>query len=515
MKPNEIGSLDLLTPSEMDQVDRNAVESGLGIDRLMLAAGRAVADRVHDRLGTPGRIAVLCGPGNNGGDGFVAARLLSEKGHLVTIHTAGLPPSGGAAGRVAAFWEGITLPLSSLDLAHCDCIVDALFGSGLSRAIDGEAANAVAMVNRQRVPVIAIDVPSGLSGATGWPIGGIGAAPCIEADETVTFFRRKPGHLLWPGRRLCGKVTLAQVGLTETHRAPLGATTLFENSPGLWRDHVPQLAMDTHKYLRGHCAVLSGGELQSGASRLAAIAAANAGCGAVTIAGTRAALLIQAAHVTSIMLHELDKFDAFGEFLISKVTAVVIGPGAGVGADTLAYIQAALGAKLPTVIDADGITSLKGHLYKLAERNPACPTPVLTPHEGEFERVFGPCLEDDATYCNLSPFMKQSKVEKARAAARISQAIIVYKGPDTVIASPDGRAAINVNGGPQLATAGSGDVLSGLTGANLAQGMSSFEAAAAAVWQHGRLAEELGRDLTADKLAAAAHSLAAMTDQTW
>jgi ADP-dependent NAD(P)H-hydrate dehydratase / NAD(P)H-hydrate epimerase len=293
--------------------------------------------------------------------------------------------------------------------------------------------------------------------------------------------------------------------------APLDADALlFENTPQLWKSLLPHYPDDVHKYQRGHCLVISGPELKTGASRLAATAALNNGAGAVTIAGTKDALRIHATHVTAIMLEDAaTAADCAALLLTKRFDAVIIGPAAGVGERTLAFIHVARNAGLPAVLDADALTSLVGHMPDYLQSASNLPLWVMTPHQGEFAKLFLPLLCNDPGF-NALPHLRQSaRVEQARAAARIARSVIVYKGFETVIAAPDGRAAINTNAGPELATAGSGDVLSGLIGAHLAAHMPAFEAAAAAVWLHGYLGAKIGTGLTADRLVAQIKPLAA------
>jgi NAD(P)H-hydrate epimerase len=490
---------ELLTTMEMSAVDAAATAAGVSVDRLMLRAGEAVARRAAAVAEGARRILVLCGPGNNGGDGYVAARVLADRGLDVSVFAVRPPQSGGAAGRAADGWlrSGVSRVVSPFDAFQpepADVVIDALYGAGLSRAIEGDEAAAVERLNDSGATVVAVDVPSGLAGDSGWPTG-----PCVAARDTVTFHRLKPGHLLWPGRGLCGALTCADIGITDAN-AP-AAAELHVNRPELWRRAVPRPSPDTHKYRRGHCLVVSGSEFRTGASRLAAIAALNAGSGAVTIAGEEAALRVHAAHLTAIMLQPAASQDEFREWIAARrPTAAVIGPAAGVGEGTLAQIRALLDAAIPAVLDADALTSLVERRALLQHRaDPEQPI-VLTPHVGEFVRLFHD-LDRDAVFGGLPDELRRSKVEQARAAARLSGAVVVYKGVDTVISDPRGRAAINVNAGPELASAGTGDVLAGLIGAHLAQGMPAFQAAAAAVWLHGDTGRAIGVGLTADRLA--------------
>ncbi len=495
---------EILGTAEMDAVDRAAAQNGISIDRLMSAAGLAVAEAVAGNCPADTAITVICGPGNNGGDGYAAASVLADRGYAVEVF-AKAPPTDGAAARAAARWITSIRPLSDFRPQPSSVVIDALYGAGLSRPIAGDEADALARLETAGAAVYAIDVPSGLNGDTGQPMG-----PCVPAQKTITFFRLKPGHLLWPGRSLCGDVNVADIGLEPAHAARAIVPRLFRNTPALWRELLPTVSRDSHKYARGHCLVVSGPEFQTGASRLAAMTALNNGAGAVTIAGDRDALRIHAAHVTAIMLCEAPSPEAFAELLGEKrFDAAVIGPAAGVGAPTRARIQAARQLSLPLVLDADALTSLAGCIEHFRETGGASSQCVMTPHAGEFSRLFAPVLAMDPSFASLPEIIQKSKVEQARAAARLADSVIVFKGADTVIAAPDGRAAINTNAGPELATAGSGDVLSGLIGAHLACRMPAFEAAAAAVWLHGFLGARYGTGLTAERLAAEVRPLAA------
>jgi ADP-dependent NAD(P)H-hydrate dehydratase / NAD(P)H-hydrate epimerase len=496
----------LLTTAEMAAVDSAAIASGLSLQDLITRAGQAVADAVCRNVGPAARIAVLCGPGNNGCDGLLAAAALDRAGCRVDVFSEHASPPGGIRSWAARQWRRPALPLAQFQPHHHDCIVDALYGAGLSRPIFGIEAEAIGWVNASSAMVLAVDVPSGLGGDAGQPLG-----PCVRADRTVTFFRRKPGHLLWPGREVCGEVTVADIGLTADHLAAAAMPLHFANAPALWRVNAARAAVSGHKYQRGHVLAVSGEELETGASRLAATAALRAGAGAVTLAGERSALLVHAAHVTAIMLREAGSAAALhGLARHGRFAAAVIGPAAGVGDATLQRIDALLQAGVPTVLDADAITSLAGQAARLGARPHRAPSLVLTPHAGEFARLFGDALAQDPAFARLPPALGASKAEQARAAARIAQSVVVFKGVDTVIADSDGRTAINENAGPELATAGSGDVLAGIVASHLAQGMPAFEAACAAVWLHGAVAASLGAGLTAEDLADAVRPLSAV-----
>jgi len=575
---------ELLTSAEMGAVDNRAVELGVPSLMLMENAGRAVAEIAARMVPAGSAVLVLCGPGNNGGDGFVAARLLEQAGFpvsLALVQTAlanGTPRLNGDAAQMASQWMGSIEPLtpelvstlapeaattatSSATSKPTILIIDALFGAGLSRPLEGELAAIVRAVNMLvasnstkllDIKVLAVDVPSGLDGTTGQVLApsqvpapprattstGIQSSSTpeprmsavIQAHETITFFRKKPGHLLLPGRDLCGLMHLADIGIPEAAldvaRAQTRTQTVI-NAPGLWCDSWPKLSRAGHKYSRGHSLVVSGPSHQTGAARLGARAALRVGSGLVTIASPPEALHVNAAHLTSIMLTPCAAPEDLAQILNDKrKNAVLIGPGVGVGAETRQLVQCVLAKcqqlvkssgltsllpdSLHVVLDADALTSFEDcpdDLFSAIKPNagPArsesdalpplsIPPPaytsqvVLTPHDGEFARLFG-------AECAGKP-----KLTRAREAAARSGGVIVLKGADTVIAAPDGRAAINENAPPWLATAGSGDVLAGLIAGLLSQKLPTWEAACAAVWLHGECGTRLGRGLIAEDL---------------
>ena len=481
-------SLALLTAAQMGEADRLAVDSGISEMRLMENAGRAVAQAVMQRW-SPRPVLVLCGPGNNGGDGFVTALCLAQSGWPVRV--ASLVPSAqlrGAAAQHAALWQGPVEALAPAALDGAALVVDAIFGAGLSRALEGAAAQTLVAAAERNTTIVAVDVPSGLMGDTG---ANAGAVPCAL---TVTFFRKKPGHLMQPGRRLCGETVVADIGTPESVFDGIRPDA-FENDPLLWAAALPLLLPEGNKYTRGH-ALVWGGWPTTGAARMAARAAARVGAGLTTVAvdasRSEAALPVYAAALTSIMVSPVAVPRDLEKLLADeRITGLLIGPGAGTGPDTRARVLAMLQAKRATVLDADALSAFKNEPTSLfrAMKGPC----VLTPHEGEFVRLFpgtSPGVVDAPS----------DKLARTRAAARASGAIIVLKGSDTVVAAPDGRAIVNANAPPNLATAGSGDVLAGMVLGLLAQGMEPFLAAAAAVWLHGAAAEHFGPGLLAEDL---------------
>lgn len=481
--------LELLTNEQMSEADRRAMAAGVRGQTLMENAGAAVAAAVAARHPPASRVAVVAGAGNNGGDGFVAARHLQQAGYAVSVHLLGRREAiKGDAASAAAQWQG---PLRGVgELAQPHVVVDALFGAGLDRPLAGEALNAVAAMNGAGVPIIAVDLPSGINGTTGAVLGD-----AVRAAVTVTFFRKKPGHLLLPGRAYCGRVEVAQIGITDGVLAGVLPAT-FENGPALWLCRFPVPAAQGHKYSRGHAVAVSGAIAQTGAARLAAMAALRGGAGLVTLATPRGALAVNAAACLAVMVRPVDT-PAEMEVMLSdpRFNAALIGPGAGVGERTRELVLTILGGRRGVVLDADALTSFADDPQPLLAALGRNGNAVLTPHSGEFHRLFDnrlPACSGSSAPCKLAD---------ARAAAALAGAVVVYKGADTVIAAPDGRAAINANAPPWLATAGSGDVLAGLVTGLLAQGMGAFEAAAAAVWIHGEAAALAGPGMISEDVA--------------
>lgn len=504
--------VELLTPAQMGEADRLTIDSGTpGID-LMERAGAAVADAARQMMARGGlRMAlVLAGPGNNGGDGFVAARLLRAMGFDLRLALLGSADQlRGDAALAAARWDGAILPAGAVDFPAGSLLIDALFGAGLNRRLDGKALDLVQRVNDWRREgggaVLAVDVPSGLDGAAGLPQGG-----AIAADETVTFFRLKTGHLLEPGRSLCGRIRLEQIGIAPGILSKVIPAALI-NMPRLWSASLPLPGASSHKYIRGHVQAVSGPAARTGAVRLAARAALRAGAGLVTVLSPPPAMAEHAARLEAIMLEASpDAAVLTGILDDRRRNSVVIGPGLGVNAGARAQVEAVLQAPHApaAVLDADALSVFEGDAKALAElihgRRGAV---VLTPHDGEFARLFRSLPqqpesvpEDVESNPEAIVPMPEGRLQRALHAARMLGAVVILKGADTVIAAPDGRAAINVNAPPWLATAGSGDVLAGITAGLLAQGMAEFEAACAAVWMHGQAARNFGPGLIAEDI---------------
>lgn len=479
--------MEILTVPEMKQADQIAIRQGTPGFDLMREAGKAVAE-VAGVMAERGSILVIAGRGNNGGDGFVAAAELAARGRDVSVMLlCDRATLTGDAALASAAWKGPVLPCDPVAIGKPSLIIDALFGAGLDRPLKGDPRVIVEAINASGAPVLAVDLPSGVNGDTGEVMG-----VAVEATATVTFFRRKPGHLLLPGRVHCGEVEVADIGIEPDVLDEIAPRT-FENVPDLWADIFPSPQIDGHKYARGHAVVASGGLTSTGAARLSARAALRAGAGLVTVASPHDALAVNASALTAVMVRETDSVQQFADLLADKrLNVCVIGPGAGVGDRTRGLVRAALAARRSLVLDADALTGFADDQDQLfgAIRKQDDPQVVLTPHGGEFGRLFGTIAEGD----------DRSKLERARAAAQVSGAVVLLKGADTVIAAPDGRAAITANAPPWLATAGSGDVLAGIIGGMLAQGVPAFEAACMAAWLHGEAAHEFGPGLIAEDL---------------
>jgi len=480
--------MEVLTSAEMERADRLTIAAGTPGFALMLSAGQAVAEAAME-LVEEGPILVVAGPGNNGGDGFVAAAELAAQGREVSvILMCERDHLQGDAASAARGWKYPVLPFNPQAIGKPALIIDALFGAGLSRLVDGDPAEMIEAINGNGAPVLSVDLPSGVNGSSGAIMG-----VAVRATETVTFFRKKPAHLLLPGRINCGRIRLADIGIDSDVLAEIGSQT-FENTPQFWRKFFPVPQTSGHKYARGHALIVSGDMAATGAARMAARGCLRAGAGLVTLASPRDALAVNASALTAVMVHAVDTVVEFGEMLSDRrLNSIVIGPGAGVGERTIDFVHTALSAQRRLVLDADALTSFAATPDRLFEAIKASRDPqvVLTPHEGEFPRLF-------SDISNKHPY--RSKLERVRAAAERSGAVVLLKGPDTTVASPDGRATIAANAPPWLATAGAGDVLAGIIAGLLAQGVPAFEAASMAVWMHGEAGREAGPGLIAEDL---------------
>ncbi|HTO42249.1 MAG TPA: NAD(P)H-hydrate dehydratase [Rhizomicrobium sp.] len=476
-------SSEVLTVEQSYAADRAAAAQGVPLLTLMEAAGRAVADEAAKRW-SPRKVLVLCGPGNNGGDGIVAARHLKDMGWPVRVAVLGSRANlKGDVAAMARKWDGPFETVAGDNLGDCELVIDALFGAGFTRPLDEESLAAVQALNASGVPVLAVDVPSGLGGDTGRVLGEV----CVQATATITFFRKKPGHLLMPGRALCGEVAVADIGIPVSVLDQI-RPKLSENLPANWAGDFPWPKADGHKYGRGHCVVVSGPAHATGAARLAARAALRVGAGLVSVASPPDAVAANAAHLTAIMLKPFEGAGGLSSLLEdARLNAVVLGPGAGTGPETRAMVEAVLASKAAAVLDADALSAFKDNPPGLLHlTHEVC---VLTPHEGEFDRIFPGLMRRSST-----------KIEAARTAAAAARCTVLLKGADTVIAAPNGRATVNTHATPDLATAGSGDVLAGLIGGLLAQGIDSFTAAAIAAWVHGEAALRVGPGLISEDL---------------
>ena len=480
---------ELLSNTEMAAADRLTISGGTPGIELMERAGRAVADAVAARHAVRERVVVIAGPGNTGGDGFVTARVLAGRGYHVRILLAGETDRlKGDAALAATAWKGQVTPAEPEGLKDTDVIIDALFGAGLDRPVEGMARRLIEATNSHHAPVVSVDLPSGINGTSGAVMGA-----AVKATQTVTFFRKKPGHVLLPGRLYCGITSVADIGIPDAVLKEVGAKA-SENVPALWQSALPVPQLTGHKYDRGHVVVVSGPSWSTGAARLAARGALRSGAGLVTIASPREALAVNALASLAVMVRPVDGADELGTFLSDRrLNAVAIGPGLGVGEVTCELVLTLLSGDRAVVLDADAITSFAHDPQRLAQallarRGRAT---ILTPHEGEFSRFFWA----------LDQRMKVgSKLERARLAAEAVGSVVLIKGGDTAVAAADGRASIAANAPAFLATAGAGDVLTGIAAGLLAQGMPAFEAASAAVWLHGEAAAAFGLGLISEDL---------------
>lgn len=468
---------ELLTCEEMYRADTLTIDSGKAGTVLMENAGQGIAREIASRY-EPCHAVVLCGPGNNGGDGFVVARVLSAAGWPIRLGLLGdISALEGEAAEMAGAWSGPVEPLSTALLDDAELVIDALFGAGIARPIEGVAAEVVGEIAARGLGCVAVDVPSGIDGNTG---AVLGVAP--HAQLTITFFRKKPAHVLMPGRAHCGETVVVDIGIEESVLADI-APQGVENEPDLWGAHFPWPQASGHKYDRGHVVVVSGPLGKGGAARLAARGALRIGAGLVTVACPPGALIAHASQLNAVMT---SGFEDLGEILADeRMNVVALGPGNGVGEGTRVNVLKALAQRQSCVLDADALSAFQDDPASLFDALGL--NSVLTPHEGEFRRLFAGI---DAP----------GKCERASLAARECGAVVVLKGPDTVVAAPDGRYAVNTRATPFLATAGSGDVLTGILAGLLGQGMPAFEAACAGVWIHGAAAQQIGPGLIAEDI---------------
>lgn len=471
---------EILTNGQMAAADRFTIAGGTAGITLMEAAGRAVADVVAACY--PGRrILILCGPGNNGGDGFVAGRHLKDRGFEVDM--ACLTDAGtlkGDAARAAGKWDGKTQSFEEVPIPENAVVLDAVFGTGFDRALESPVTDLFQKIKEAKLPVVAVDIPSGVNGDT-----GAGDPHALQAAYSVTFFRKKLGHVLYPGAGFSGQVSVHDIGISDAALAETGFAAL-ENHPGLWKAHLPHPAADTHKYKKGHV-VMMGGAAMTGAVRLASEAAMRVGaglCSVVAPPGTGEIYRKGAAHIL------IEDGQGYGGFAAhcrdERRSAVLIGPGAGLKdkAGLQKAVLDVLALEKPCVLDADALSAFEGEADVLFEAlHSRC---VLTPHEGEFKRVFGG--------------LDGSKLERCQKAAKMAGCAVLLKGPDTVICAPDRTVVINSNSVPALGTAGSGDVLAGMIAGYLAQGVGAFDAACMSVWIHARAGAHFGEGLVASDL---------------
>lgn len=475
-----IQELELLTAEQMQTADKAAIDAGTPSYDLMTMAGNSAAFVIRERF-SPMPVLVLAGGGNNGGDGYIIAQSLLDDGWEVICSPIGAEsPKKPDLIHARGDFKGEVREFSTDLLESNPLIVDAIFGTGLSKPPGDEVKKIIAAVRERNLPVVAVDIPSGVNADSGEVMGD-----AFDAAITVTFMRKKLGHVLIPGKNHCGEVLVANIGIPEAVMESV-APRVWENDPVLWLPLFPAVASDAHKYSRGHSVVLGGGITQTGAAKLASRAALRSGAGLVSVACDEKSLPVYAASLSAIMTKQTDTVDAFSKLLEDeRVTSVIIGPGAGITEYTRQSVLTALRLGKKCVIDADAISAFEDTPETLFNHLKAeC---LLTPHEGEFERLFKGVVD-------------LNKVELTKIAAKKANATILLKGADTVIASPDGRAVVNSNAPSDLATAGSGDVLAGICGGLIAQGMPTFEAACAAAWMHGFTAASIGAGLIAEDL---------------
>lgn len=483
----------ILSVDQMREAERNACSNGISSFDLIASAGVCAFEVVRELYKKDERILVACGSGNTGGKGLIAAQLLNSAGYDISVALLGQPEFMTGDARQAL--DKLDLPLTSLsdtNPAAFTLIVDALLGMGINRPVSGELAQWINQANSCNASIVSIEIPTGISGDSGSVMG-----TSIKAKYTVTYFRKKIGHILYPGKHHCGNIHVCQIGI-EPFVLDTFQPNLFENTQELWSSALPEIGWHSHKYTRGHTVVVAGHSTSTGAARLAARSALRSGAGLVTLACPTSSAHVVAAHVTAEMIRIINSPTEFENMLAdNRISAVVLGPGMGVGANTREMVKTALSSNAAIVLDADALTSFEHYLADLIDAISGAKNDViLTPHAGELQRLFGKELAPRREYIEVVSIFK-SKIELTQAAARLCNATVLFKGPDTVIASSDGSCMINTNAPPWLATAGSGDVLSGTIAGWLSQGVSPFMAAGIGCWMHAEAANLVGPGLIA------------------
>ncbi len=471
-------------------IDKMAVDEGVSLSDLMETAGKRSAEIIINEIvpkikNFNKKIYVICGPGNNGGDGFVVARYLKEEG--ISIRILSLNSEKELNNVVMQKLKDLDTELENIgeiSFSEADVVVDAIFGVGINRPVNKNYVKVFREINKESKLIVSLDIPSGVDTDT-----GLLMPEAIKADHTITFVYPKLGHYLLPAKKYVGNIHVVDIGIPINVNSKIENGYMFHlNSPDYWISDFKWPAEDDHKYKRGHVLVQSGPESSTGAARLAAISALRIGAGAVTLSSSREALNVNATHLTSVMIKEINNSEEFFNFLDQKkINSLIIGPGCGVNQFTKELTLNALNYKISLILDADAISSFEEEsvdFIKALEYSKA--DVIITPHEGEFNKIFG----------NL----KGSKIERTKSAAIKSKSTVILKGNDTVIASPDGEVIISDKTSPFLATAGSGDVLSGICGGLTAQGMKSFKAACAAQWIHSSIGLIAGPGLIAEDM---------------
>ncbi|VAV90167.1 NAD(P)H-hydrate epimerase / ADP-dependent (S)-NAD(P)H-hydrate dehydratase [hydrothermal vent metagenome] len=477
-----MSAIPILTTKNCYQADKQAIASGITPVTRMENAGSGAAESITARY-EKCKTLILCGPGANGGDGYVIARKLHEAGWSVDVMALTAPVAGSDAEFMAQ-----QCPVDASSRVRqlptdIELIVDCLYGAGLNRALDADTTQLIHQVNQHKSPVVAIDLPSGIFGDSN---GGF--APCIVADTTITFAVKKLAHVLEPERSFCGVVEVVDIGFPDGMISDMPEVAL-ENSPCLWSQIPVQPGAQSHKHNRGRLWVGCGGHLQTGAARLAARAGLRIGAGWVMLGGSKKAMQVCAAHETSIVLQTRPKHQSMAKTLQTSPVpdCVILGPAGGIGARMRADILDVLRSGIAAVLDADALRVMSAEpevFFELCNENT-----VLLPHEAEFLGLF--------------PDLNQTfghKINRVKAAASRAGCTVLLKGADSVIANATGRAVVNTKTSAWLATLGTGDVLAGMVGGLMAQRVGGMDATCAAVWIHGALGQNLGAGLIAEDL---------------